>query len=501
MIRMRSNHARSLPPARFFPFLIFLCLFFGSGIPSAPARAEDDTSFEDFFGLEKKEKAEFGGFFHSRLNIDPVFDNPREDIAAFRNGVFLKGDFQPLPQMRFSLSARFYHQTGSTREGDFDYVYFPELFEAYGSITWSKLDLKVGKQIARWGRADVSPTDNLNPADLRDFVFTEPEFEKVPIAMARATYYHENFSFEGVYIPFYEPIRIAPLGNDWFVVTPRIIHRYYEENPDYDPDEVDDTRLRVENTEFPEPSIENGEIGFRVARTGMGFDFGFDYLRAWEDFYLPVFNPDFIQYVRENMARCRPRQDRACANAEEILFDLAPQELVGYAPLYYLATDRTNILGADFATAVGGLGLQAETAFFLNASLLLDDFSIVKKPLWVGSLGADYLIDGRHYINVQFMQTWILQWSEDVYFLKETFPNIVLLFRTMLGADDQYEPEVRASYNPLYSDYLIDTLVSYKYNDQIKITLGATFTGGPEHSFMGLYAENDSLHAGFRYSF
>ena len=480
---------------------VLLLLSIGAVFPSKARSQDADTSFDEFFGIEKKEKATFGGFFHSRLNVDPVFDNSREDIVELRNGVFLRGDFEPLPRLRFGLSARFYHQTATTEGGDFDYIYSPELFEAYASLTWEKLDLKLGKQVARWGRADVSPTDNLNPADLRDFLFTEPEFEKIPILMAKATYYTRGISLEGAYIPFYEPMRLAPLGNDWFVVTPRIFHRYYQENPDYDPDEVDDTRLRVENTEFPEPSLENGELGFRVARSGTGFDFGFDYLFTWEDFYLPVFNPDFIQYVRENMADCRQNSTRACADAEEILFDLAPQELVAYAPLYYLATDRTNIFGADFATAVGGLGLQAEAAFFWKASLLREDFSIVKKPILAGSLGADYLINGRHYVNLQILETWILGWDKDIYFLKEAFPIFVLLFRTSLGASDQYEPEVRASFNPAYADYLIDVLISYKLDDQMKFSLGATFMGGPEHSFLGLFAENDSIHAGFRYSF
>ncbi|MCX5866990.1 MAG: hypothetical protein NT009_05825 [Proteobacteria bacterium] len=498
-----------------FPALIRLYLLPSlllAGICFGPAWAQEEEppAPEPSFS-SGTESARLGGFFNSNLGIQTYFDNSRENIVEFRNGFFLKGDFDPRTNLHWTLSGRFSYKASSTEEGDFSYYYQPELFEAYANLNLGKLDLKLGQQVARWGRADLSPTDNLNPADLRDFIFTEPEFAKLPILMARAKYFLGDFNIEGIYIPFYEPIRMPPAGDNWFIMTPRMINAYIQRYPEQTFAGVQDTLIQVDNTDYPKFSPQNGEAGLRVSGTRAGFDFSVDYLYAWQDFFLPHFNPDFIQYARENMARCRAG-NRNCQNGEEILLDLTPQELLFYSPLYHLGTNRTHILGADFSTNFRSFGIRAEAAFQEKISLLNEDFSLTRKPFLQFSAGADRLFNGRHYLNFQVMESLILNWGQktinpvngapiNIFIIKRSIPSLVFFFRTSFGEEEEFQPEFRASYNPTFGDYLINVLFNYSWSDSIKLVAGVVFLSGPSKSIFGNYSQNDSAYLGFRYSF
>ena len=477
-----------------------------AGFCFGPAWAQDEeTSAPEPSFSGGSESGRLGGFFNSRLSLQTYFDNPQENIAEFRNGFFLKGDFDPRPNLHWTVSGRFSYKVFSTREGNFSYYYLPELHEAYASLSLGKLDLKLGQQVAHWGRADLSPTDNLNPADLRDFIFTEPEFMKVPILMARAKYFFGDFNAEGIYIPFFEPVRMPPVGDNWFIMTPRMIDDYLKRFPEQTISGIQDTLIQFGNTDYPESSPQNGEAGVRVSGSRAGFDFSLDYLFTWQDFFLPHFNPDFLQYARENMARTGQ-------NAEQILLDLTPQELIFYSPLYHLGTDRTHILGADFSTNFQNFGIRAEAAFQEKISLLNEDFSITRKPFLQLSAGADRLFNGRHYFNFQVMENLILNWGDktinnvdntpiNIYVMKRSIPTLVFLFRTSFGEEEQYQPEFRASYNPTFGDYLINVLMNYSWNDALTLTGGVVFLSGPPKSIFGNYAQNDSAYLGFRYGF
>ena len=488
------------------PSLLLSGICFGSAWAQ-----EEETPAPEPSASNETQNVRLGGFFNSRLSMQTYFDNSQENIVELRNGFFLKGDFDPRPNLHWTLSGRFSYKVFTTQEGSFSYYLRPELFEAYASLSLGKLDLKLGQQVAHWGRADLSPTDNLNPADLRDFIFTEPEFMKVPILMARAKYFLGDFNVEGVYIPFYEPARMPPSGDNWFIITPKMISNYMIKYPEQTFADVKDTLLRVDNTSFPKFSPQNGEAGLRVSGAHAGFDFSIDYLFTWQDFFLPHFNPDFIQYARENMAHCQPGS-QSCRNAEEILTDLTPQELIFYSPLYRLGTNRTHILGADFSTNIHNFGVRAEAALLEKISLLNEDFSITRKPFLQFSAGADRLFNGRYYFNLQVMESLVLNWGQktinpvnndpiNIYVIKRSIPSLMFFFRTTLGEEEQYQPEFQASYNPTFGDFLINVLLNYSWNDALKLTGGVVFLSGPPKSVFGNYAQNDSAYLGFRYSF
>lgn len=491
----------------------------GESPETSSAQVETGTTSEPAVPTPESQ-AHVGGFFHSRLNLDTSHDNPQKSDYEFRNGLFLKGDFDPDDHLHWTFSARASYKVFADEVGYFTNYYDLELFEAYAGLTLGKLDLRLGKQVARWGRADISPTDNLNPPDLRDFIFTEKEFIKVPVPMARARYYLGDFNIEGVYLPFYQSARLPPAGDNWSLITPRFIHDYLQKHPpDTWPQTARDAladfqngSLSIENNKFPQTLPKNGEGGFRVSGGGAGFDFSFSYLYTWQDLYLPAFSPDFILYIRNTMAACGT-QDPNCRNAEEILLNTDPDKLLISPPLFYFSTHRTHILGADLSANFHGFGIRAETALWEKFSFLNEDYSITRKPFLQISLGADRLFAGRYYVNLQLLENLIWDWNQktinpvvngaplDLYIAKESMPSLVFFSRASFGDEGQYQPELRASYNLAFHDYLVDFLLNYSLTDSMTLALGAAFLNGPQHSMFGYFSQNDSVYLNFRDSF
>ncbi len=82
------------------------------------------------------------------------------------------------------------------------------LREGYLSFGSDSADLRIGKQIIVWGRADrLNPTDNLTP---RDFTLLVPEDDDQYLGSlaAKATYYFENLSLTGIWLPDFKPNKV-----------------------------------------------------------------------------------------------------------------------------------------------------------------------------------------------------------------------------------------------------------------------------------------------------
>ena len=86
-----------------------------------------------------------------------------------------------------------------------------DLEEYYAEFNFSSFDLKVGKQIFSWGKADgFNPTDNLNP---RDYVDLFVEEEKIGVPAINLLYYWNDFTFDLIFIPTYTPTRLPLLNS------------------------------------------------------------------------------------------------------------------------------------------------------------------------------------------------------------------------------------------------------------------------------------------------
>ena len=94
---------------------------------------------------------------------------------------------------------------------------FAELREAYANAYLGPLNLRLGKQIIVWGRADaLNPTNNLMPFDIRVRSPIEDDRRLGNVA-ARASLHLGPVRLEGVWIPLYLPSELPDLPMPQYV--------------------------------------------------------------------------------------------------------------------------------------------------------------------------------------------------------------------------------------------------------------------------------------------
>ena len=121
-----------------------------------------------------------------------------------------------------------------------------EAREAFVDVRFGRLDLRLGRQIVAWGRADgVNPTDNVTAEDLT-LLAPEDDDRRLGTTAARASYYLGGVSVTGLWLPEFRAHRFAlpaPPGGLTFV----------QDGPDWP---ADQWAMRIEQT---------GRIGRLVA--------------------------------------------------------------------------------------------------------------------------------------------------------------------------------------------------------------------------------------------
>ena len=94
------------------------------------------------------------------------------------------------------------------------------------TYTRGRLTVEAGKQLIRWGKADVlTPTDRFAPRDFLNVV----ESDFLPITAARVTYGTQEDTLELIFSPRLTPSRLPLLNQRWAVLPPGI--PVYEVDP------------------------------------------------------------------------------------------------------------------------------------------------------------------------------------------------------------------------------------------------------------------------------
>jgi hypothetical protein len=90
------------------------------------------------------------------------------------------------------------------------------LLEAYTNVYLGAVDIRVGKQIITWGRADaLNPTDVLTPKDFTLLSAKDEEERRIGTAAVRANYALGSYTLSMIWLPIFNPSTIpltAPPG-------------------------------------------------------------------------------------------------------------------------------------------------------------------------------------------------------------------------------------------------------------------------------------------------
>ena len=358
-----------------------------------------------------------------------------------------------------------------------------EVREAYVQLFGflvKNLDVKIGRQRITWGTADkLNPTDNLNPYDVEDVL----DFgrHRGSDAINLQYYFTNDFSFQGVYIPIFQPANM-PVGIFADALTPSM-----EMPPPF--------VVKGFQDEINMPKYNLGEsstYGAKFKGFAGGIDFSLSYIWGRDGFPIATYNT------------------------------ITPVDAIGGISVNsQISFFRQHIFGFDMATSLGGVGLWAEAAAFLpehevvmttdlsalfpdspvpvtQDSVVLDQEAFVKFVL-----GADYNFANGMYLNFQYLHGFINERGRealnDYFFLRYQikFFEDKLKFTPLAGGFIVSDwDDVPNNYSIIYSPG-----ISYMATDNTEITLSAAIFDGKGENIFANFTDYNMLMLKLKYSF
>ena len=340
-----------------------------------------------------------------------------------------------------------------------------DLSEVYMDIFFDNMDLRLGRQMIIWGKADgVFITDIISPKDLSEFLLRDFDEVRKGITSLKADYYLGNNTFEFVWIPKFTPTIMPNESSIW------------SRQPSFSlPTTTDYSKKGVPGT------LENSEVFVKFSGMSSLIDFEIMAGTMWDD------DPTMhISHVTEQN------------NPQPVGLTLTPQH------------HRLMLGGGSFSTEIKGVVFRGEGAYYsgkqfsaLNTMGLPID--LMEKDYLQYLIGTDFNI-GETLFSTQFIQRAIMDYDESIV-LGET-DNMVtfLLNRTLLR--ETLTLQLFGYVGLSNEDALIRPTVSYDFADGFEILAGANvFYRGNDstppdiNEMFGYYDDNDMVYLKVKYSF
>ena len=328
------------------------------------------------------------------------------------------------------------------------------LLEGYVTIHFESADLRIGKQIVAWGRADgINPTDNLTPRDYAVMLPFEDDQRFGTVAVKLDASLSRDHTLTVFASPFFAPSKI-PLP----AVGPTVVEK------------------------APARTLSNTEVGLKLNAVGEGLDWSVSYFRGFS--LLPG-----MRLVSDGPAR----------------------------PALELHYDRITALGADFARNYGRFGLRGEVVYINTADRRGIDPS-VKNPYLYWIAGVDRTFLDNLNVNLQFFQRRIRRYHDPEAIADPVARGIAIKGAIVGGQQDRLsngisfrvsnkwlndtlEAEIFSAVNFTRDNSFTRLLLSYAFSDHWKGTVGADVYRGPTDTQFGSLKANRGAFAELRYGF
>jgi hypothetical protein len=328
-----------------------------------------------------------------------------------------------------------------------------KLREAYLDASLGPVDVRVGKQLIVWGRADrINPTDNLTPKDFTLLV-PEDDDQRFGTVAVKATYYLAGIALTGIWLPDFEP-HTVPIRRPPPPLT---------------------LREQV-------PSGPSGQWAIRIEQTGKAVDWSLSYFDGFDLF------PDL-------------GIDQASASSVALL----------------LRHHRIRVIGADAATTVGRYGLRGELAYTFtedrqgNNPFVKNPFFFMviggdRTFFEYLNINVQYIlrIVTGHQSPLEIpdpLQRVVATQQAVVTNQLDRWHHAVSLRMSHKWLNESLEGEVVGVLSFTRFGYVILPKVSYAFTDRWKGIIGVDFFGGGRHAFFGNLRDNSTVYAELRWSF
>ena len=325
-----------------------------------------------------------------------------------------------------------------------------DLREAYVDIGLGLMDLRLGRQQVVWGEADgIRVLDVVNPMEYREFILADYVDARIPLWMARGHIYAGEYTFDIVWIPDYEPARLAQPETE-FTSRSHL-------GPGY--------KAPTAGALKPEDLIDEPEYGFRMIRTYGGAEFTLNFFDFYEDF----------------------------ATQDEIL-NPESQEL---ETLWIYR--RSRMYGGKFLNRISRTDYRAEFTLVHNRSVPAPDApnGLLRRNILTMMVGVDYNAQERwsfaDYGTFQYIHELILDHNDRMNIDKISHTvSLGLrrdLFRGILVA------QAFALVNINNRDIMFRPRVSSDLHDNIRMSVSLDVFAGPRNGYYGQFGAGDRILA------
>ncbi len=332
------------------------------------------------------------------------------------------------------------------------------LQEAYLDYYSDMVDVRFGKQIITWGKADeLNPTDVLNPQDLSS-ITEEKSIRKTGLLSLRTDWRLKEWELQLVWKLEYDHMKMPDQNSRWgFFRLPGV-------------------------TELPDPimpgkQIDDTEWAVKLSRTISMYDFSVSYFDGWDNIF--TFVPPPQDYSR----------------SEPDLF-------------FY----RTKMYAFDFAGSIGSIGFWGEGAYFRTDYNNIN-IHLVKNPYIQYVLGADYTFMNGLKVNFQYLQEYITKIdSDDERENQESITSklgvgiplqqaLSCRLEKPFGSGEAHSMEIFTICDLKNSGFLLQPRLTISPEDAFEIQLGTIIYNGDTESLFGRLGRNDEIYLKCTYSF
>jgi hypothetical protein len=327
------------------------------------------------------------------------------------------------------------------------------LREGYLDVSIGQVDLRLGRQIIAWGRADrLNPTDNLTPRDFTLLVARD-EDQRRGVAAARAVAHLGPVSVTAVWLPEFLP-DVVPLRPPPRGVTVR-------------------ERL---------PGSALGQWAARLEQTGRGIDWSVSYFDGFD--------------VRPDLGL-----DRVGPTGVEVL----------------LRHQHVRIVGADVATVAGRYALRAEAAYTQTSDGSGTNPRVKNPFVWLVAgaersvagdvgVGVQYslrvVIDHRSPTSIADpVERAVAIEAATIDHQLDAVEHAVTVRVHRAWLNETLETELAALVSLTRLDYALRPRVTYAITDRLRATVGADVFRGPSRSFFGYLRDNSTAFVEVQWSF
>ena len=336
-----------------------------------------------------------------------------------------------------------------------DEAFDQTLREVYLDIFLDSMDLRLGKQQVVWGEAiGLRITDVVNPQDFREFILDDFIDSRIPLWMAKINYYIHDYNLEILWIPVFEPQRMALEGSSWEWTFNKI-----NAPPGFS--------LNMHDPDEPAKNLGNSEYGLRLSGLVGGWNLSAGHLYVWDD-----------------------------APARHTRLDL-PNAALNVSQQYH----RLHVLGFTFANAFGRFVPRGEFSYtlgkyFSTSAAAVD--GLARKDVLYYMLGSDYSFSD-YLFNLQFIQKVIMNYSEGIY--EDRIQNNFSFWFQAKLINATLRPEFLSIYDADHGSWLIRPKIAYDLTDHLALIIGTDIIVGDPRSFLGQFDNNDRVYFECKYSF